>query len=162
MRVEHLISRGHTRLAFAYSGADVLRPLGDYWLSGLRVAAAEHGLPEIEVGTVATDGSDAASVVSEWLSAGVTAVCAQSDETAFVVLHGIRRAGVRCPEDLAVMGVDAIPLGAVSSPPLTSVVFDAKTIVDAAVPAMMAELGYPTLADVEASDPAGLIVRDST
>lgn len=60
------------------------------------------------------------------------------------------------------MGVDAIPLGAVSCPPLTSVVFDAKTIVDAAVPAMMAELGYPTLADVEASDPAGLIVRDTT
>lgn len=161
MRVEHLMSRGHTRLGFAYSGSEVLRPLGDYWLSGLRVAAGEHGLPEIEVDTVATDGSDAAEVVSRWMSAGVTAVCAQSDETAFVVLHGIRRAGLRCPDDLAVMGVDAIPLGAVSSPPLTSVAFDAKTIVDAAVPAMMAELGYPTVAEVDDTDPAALIVRDS-
>ena len=60
------------------------------------------------------------------------------------------------------MGVDAIPLGAVSSPPLTSVAFDAKAIVDAAVPAMMAELGYPTVADVDGSDPAALIVRETT
>ena len=161
MRVEYLMSRGHSRLAFGYSGAEVLRPLGDYWLAGLQVAAEEHGLDPIEVDTVATDGSDAAEVVSRWVSAGVTAVCAQSDETAFVLLHGIRRAGLRCPEDLAVMGVDAIPLGAVSAPPLTSVAFDAKIIVDAAVPVMMAELGYPADVDADGHDPAVLIVRDS-
>jgi DNA-binding LacI/PurR family transcriptional regulator len=162
MRVDHLIDRGHTRLAFAYNGAEVLRPLGDYWLAGLRAAAEARGLPAIAVGTVDPDGSDAADVVRGWHADGVTAVCAQSDETAFVVLHGIRRAGLRCPEDLAVMGVDAIPLGAVSGPPLTSVGFDARTIVDAAVPAMMAELGYPTDADLSSTDAARLIVRDST
>jgi DNA-binding LacI/PurR family transcriptional regulator len=162
MRVDHLIARGHTRLAFAYNGAEVLRPLGDYWFAGLQVAAETRGLPDIVVGTVDPDGSDAADVVRSWHVGGVTAVCAQSDETAFVVLHGIRRAGLRCPEDLAVMGVDAIPLGAVSGPPLTSVGFDARTIVDAAVPAMMAELGYPTDADLSSTDAAKLIVRDST
>jgi DNA-binding LacI/PurR family transcriptional regulator len=162
MRVDHLIARGHSRLAFAYTGAEVLRPLGDYWLAGLQVAAETRGLPEIVVGTVDPDGSDAADVARGWHSDGVTAVCAQSDETAFVVLHGIRCAGLRCPEDLAVMGVDAIPLGAVSGPPLTSVGFDARTIVDAAVPAMMAELGYPTDADLSSTDAARLIVRDST
>lgn len=162
MRVEHLVSRGHTRLAFAYNGAEVLRPLGDYWLAGLRAAAEQRGLPEITVGTVAPDGSDAAGVVRGWVSDGVTAVCAQSDETAFVVLHGIREEGVHCPDELAVMGVDAIPLGAVSGPPLTSVGFDAKTIVDTAVPAMMADLGYPTDMDLSRTDAARLIVRNST
>ena len=80
-----------------------------------------------------------------------------------MVLHGVREAGLRCPEDLAVMGVDARPLGAVSGPPLTSVGFDAETIVDVSVAAMMAELGYPH----RAASPAArtwrtLIQREST
>ena len=82
MRVEHLVARGHRRIAFAFAGDETLRPLGDYWLTGLRAAAAE--LPEIVTATVAADGSDAADVVRSWIEAGVTAVCAQSDETARV------------------------------------------------------------------------------
>lgn len=162
MRIEHLVSRGHERLAFAYSDVAKLRPLGDYWLEGLRVAAAGRGLPDIEVGTVATDGSDAAAVARSWADAGITAVCAQSDETAFVVLHGLREAGLRCPDDIAVFGVDARPLGAVSGPPLTSVGFDAKVIVEASVAAMMAELGYPTEHEPNIANVATLIQRNST
>ena len=124
------------------------------------MAAAE--LPEIVTAAVAADGSDAAAVVSQWVRSGVTAVCAQSDETALVVLHGIREAGLRCPQDLAVMGVDAIPLGAVSGPPLTSVGFDAKTIVEVSVAAMMSELGYPSGHEPSSANVAHLIQRAST
>lgn len=60
------------------------------------------------------------------------------------------------------MGVNAIELGAVSAPPLTSVSFDAKAIVDVAVAAMMSELGYPTESEPSDIDVATLIVRDST
>ncbi|MGZ4726070.1 MAG: substrate-binding domain-containing protein, partial [Ilumatobacteraceae bacterium] len=162
MRVDHLLARGHRRLAFAYSDIEELRPLGDYWLEGLRVAAINRGLPMIVVGTVSTDGTDAADVVTEWVAQGLTAVCAQSDETAFVVLHGLRQFGLRCPEDLAVIGVDARPLGAVSGPPLTSVAFDAGAIVDVAVAAMMAELGYPVEKEPPSTDVATLIERSST
>ena len=162
MRVDHLLARGHRRLAFAYSDIEELRPLGDYWLEGLRVAAINRGLPMIVVGTVSTDGTDAADVVTEWVAQGLTAVCAQSDETAFVVLHGLRQSGLRCPEDLAVIGVDARPLGAVSGPPLTSVAFDAGAIVDVAVSAMMAELGYPVEKEPASTDVATLIERSST
>ncbi len=162
MRVHHLVSRGHRKLGFAYSDIDKLRPLGDYWLEGLRVAARGRGLPEIVVGTVATDGTDAAAAVTEWAGEGVTAVCAQSDETGFVVLHGLRQSGLRCPEDLAVIGVDARPLGAVSGPTLTSVAFDAKAIVDVAVAAMMGELGYPIDQEPAGGAVATLIVRGST
>jgi DNA-binding LacI/PurR family transcriptional regulator len=160
MRIAHLVARGHRRLAFAYSGIETLQPLGDYWLAGLREAARD--LPEIVTATVAVDGSDAAAVVRDWVAAGVTAVCAQSDETALVVLHGIREAGLRCPQDLAVMGVDAIPLGAVSGPPLTSVGFDAKTIVEVSVAAMMTELGYPTVQVPSSDNVAQLIQRATT
>ncbi len=162
MRVDHLVSRGHRRLAFAYSDIERLRPLGDYWLEGLRVAAEKHGMPEIVVCTLLTDGSDAVDVVRGWVNDGVTAVCAQGDETAFVVLHGLRQSGLRCPQDLAVIGVDARPLGAVSGPPLTSVSFDAKAIVDVAVAAMMAELGYPVEHEPGSTGVATLIQRGST
>jgi DNA-binding LacI/PurR family transcriptional regulator len=162
MRVAHLVSRGHRRLAFAYSDVEDLRPLGDYWLEGLRVSAAHHDLPEIVVGTVSADGTDAADVVRSWVGDKVTAVCAQSDETAFVVLHGLRAAGLRCPGDLAVIGVDARPLGAVSAPPLTSVAFDAQVIVDAAVAAMMSELGYPVDDEPSVTHVASLVQRGST
>lgn len=162
MRVQHLVSRGHHQLAFAYSDIDKLRQLGDYWLGGLRSAVERRGLPELAVATLATDGDNAADVVAQWQRQGVTAVCAQSDETAFVVLHGLRQAGLRCPEDIAVIGVDAIPLGAVSSPSLTSVGFDANAIVDVAVTAIMADLGYPTDIDTTNENVATLIQRDST
>jgi DNA-binding LacI/PurR family transcriptional regulator len=162
MRVEHLASRGHRRLAFAFSDVEQLRPLGEYWLEGLRVAAAARGLPDITVGSVATDGGDAAETVRGWVADGVTAVCTESDETAMVVLHGIREAGLRCPDQLAVMGVDARQLGAVSAPPLTSVGFDAETIVDVSVAAMMTELGYPSVHEPSSENVARLIQRDST
>jgi DNA-binding LacI/PurR family transcriptional regulator len=162
MRVNHLVSRGHRKLAFAYTDTARLRPLGDYWLEGLRVAAKEHNLPEIAVGTVSADGTAAADVVTAWVGEEVTAVCAQSDETAYVVLHGLRQCGLRCPEDLAVIGVDARPLGAVSAPPLTSVSFDAKLIVDVAVAAMMAELGYSVDQEPSNANVARLVERGST
>lgn len=41
--------------------------MGDYWLAGLQVAARDHGLPELAVRTLATDGSDAARVVTGWV-----------------------------------------------------------------------------------------------
>jgi DNA-binding LacI/PurR family transcriptional regulator len=162
MRIEHLVARGHRRLAFAFSDVEQVRPLGEYWLEGLRVAAARHDLPELVTGTLATDGTDAADVVRAWVADGVTAVCADSDETAMVCLHGVRVAGLNCPDDLAVMGVDARALGAVSGPPLTSVAFDAETIVDASVAAMMTELGYPPVQEPSIDNVARLIQRAST
>ena len=162
MRVRHLSSRGHQRLAYAYSDDERVRVLGDYWLAGLKSAIRSHDLPDPVVGTVCADGSAAGDLVRGWVEAGVTAVCTQSDEVAFVVLHGVRQAGLSCPQDLAVMGVDANPLGAVSAPPLTSVGFDAKAIVDVAVVVMMAELGYPAEHDPSGADVATLIEREST
>ena len=161
MRVGHLVSRGHHRLAFAYSGLTKWRPLGDYWVHGVHAAARDRNLPEVDVAEITA--RDAAEVVSGWVDRGVTAVCAQSDDTALVVLHGIREAGLRCPKDLAVMGVDAIAAGEVSAPPLTTVAFDATAIVDVAVEAMMSELGYSESSEEPPNaEVATLIHRAST
>ncbi len=162
LRVRHLISRGHRQLGFAVIDNPKLRPLADYWLAGVRAATHDHDLPDPVVAEFRADGSDAAQLVAQWVERGVTAVCAQSDETAFAVLHGIRRAGLRCPQDLAVMGVDAIALAALADPPLTTIGFRAPEIVDTAVNAMMNALGLPTEDIAPTGDFAVLIPRSST
>lgn len=160
LRVEHFVSRGHQRIAFAYTGIGRWRALGDYWLQGVTGAAQARGLPPVHVAEITQD--NAAQVVRDWAHDGVTAVCAQSDEIACLVLYGIREAGLRCPEDLAVMGVDATPMAALSSPPLTTVEFNPIAVADAAIAALLGELGYPAPPPPEPADIARLIVRAST
>ncbi|MBO0864024.1 MAG: LacI family DNA-binding transcriptional regulator, partial [Mycobacterium sp.] len=160
LRVEHLVSRGHRKIAFAYTGIAKWRALGDYWLAGVTHAARAHDLPPITVDDVTAD--NAADVVTRWVGDGVTGVCAQSDEIACLVLYGIRQAGLRCPIDLAVIGVDASPMGAISSPPLTTVEFNPGAVADAAIAAVLSELGYPAPPAPRPTDVARLIVRAST
>ena len=114
LRVEHLVSRGHRRIAFAYTGIGRWRALGDYWLEGVAGAARARDLPPVRIAEVTQH--NAAQVVTEWVRGGVTAACAQSDDIACLLLYGIREAGLRCPDDLAVMGVDATPMAALSFP----------------------------------------------
>ncbi len=160
LRVDHLVARGHRNLAFAYSGDRRWRALGDYWIDGVRRAARRHGLPGVVVKALTPD--DSATVVGELHAAGVTAVCAQSDEVAFVVLDGIRRAGLRCPDDLAVIGVDATALSRFSVPALTTVVFDRTAIAEVALSAVLAELELPDEPRPATRDIATLVIREST
>ena len=106
--------------------------------------------------------SNAAAIVTDWADRGVTAIYGASDEAAFVVLHGLREAGLRCPQDIAVIGGEASTLGPVSNPPLTTVKIHAGAIVDAAVAAMMRELGYRPDEDPSSANVFELIQRQST
>lgn len=60
------------------------------------------------------------------------------------------------------MGVDATPMAALSSPPLTTVEFNPIAVADAAIAALLSELGYPAPPPPEPADIARLIVRAST
>jgi DNA-binding LacI/PurR family transcriptional regulator len=160
MRVDHLMSRGHRQIAFAYTGIAKWRVLGDYWFEGVARAARLRGLPPIRVGEVTLD--NAADVVTGWTRDGVTAVCAQSDEIACLVLYGIHEARLHCPGDLAVIGVDASPMGAMSTPPLTTVEFEPLAVADAAIAALFERLELATPSAGEPTDVARLIVRSST
>ncbi len=160
LRVDHLLSRGHHRIAFAYTGIARWRALGDYWLEGVSRAVRLRGLPPVRVADVTVE--NAAAVVTDWVRDGVTAVCAQSDEIACLVLYGIHAAGLRCPGDLAVIGVDASPMGVVSTPPLTTVRFDPRAVADVALAAVLERLELPAPPPGEVTDIARLVVRAST
>lgn len=160
MRVEHLVSRGHRQIAFAYTGVAKWRLLGDYWLEGVSRAARLRDLPPVRVGELTLD--NAAGVLTGWAGEGVTAVCAQSDEIACLALYGMHEAGLRCPDDLAVIGVDASPMGAMSTPPLTTVEFNPRAVADAAVAALFERLGLAAPPSGTTAEVARLIQRPST
>ena len=160
MRIDHLVSRGHREIAFARAGAKRWRALGDYWLGGILSAATARELPPVRVADVTQE--NVVEVVTSWVRDGVTAVCAQSDEVACLILFGVREAGLTCPADLAVIGVDAAPIGALSSPPLTTVEFDPTAVADVATAALLAELNYPSSPPPQPADITRLVVRAST
>jgi DNA-binding LacI/PurR family transcriptional regulator len=101
-------------------------------------------------------------VVTTWVRDGVTAVCAQSDEIACLVLYGMHAAGLHCPSELAVMGVDASTMGMLSTPPLTTVQFDPHAVADAAIAAIYERLGYAAPPSPDITDIARVIMRAST
>ncbi len=57
LRVEHLVSRGHRQIAFAFTGIQRWRALGDYWFGGVVRAARARDLPRLAVADVTVDNA---------------------------------------------------------------------------------------------------------
>lgn len=115
--VNHLLHLGHRRIAMI----DAIDPNASEWPIGGRALAYAEGLqaagieldPElfVRVPWGPTAGADAmAGLLS--LREPPTAVFAHSDEIAIGALRAIRRAGLKVPEDISVVGVDDHPLAA--------------------------------------------------
>lgn len=123
VQAEHLVAQGHRRLGYAMTRDARVAPFSAPRLAGVRQVCEQHGLPAPVVLEVALDVQDAAGAVARWRAPAepVTAVCAYNDETAFALLAGLRALGLHAPGDLAVIGVDNIPLAPFADPPLTSV-----------------------------------------
>ena len=112
MATHHLINLGHTRIA-TIGGGDESNSRFTVPLkrsAGFREAIAEAGLevPEgYEVfGDFTVAGGDAAMASLMSLPQPPTAVFAQSDEMAAGALMALQRMGLRCPEDVSIIGFD--------------------------------------------------------
>ena len=123
LQAEHLAAAGHRRLGYAWPDDRRVLTFAEARLEGVRQACAELGLAGPQVVTVPLTPDGACAAVQAWRGAvpPVTAVCAYNDEVALALLAGARRAGVDVPGDLAVIGVDDLPLSAVALPALTTV-----------------------------------------
>jgi len=121
MAVEHLLKLGHERVA------TITGPLNMFAaqdrLEGYRQALAARGIPVdedlIAEGDFTEGGGQAA--MQRLLPRRPTAVFAASDMMAVGALKVLREAGLRVPEDVAVVGFDDIPLASMVEPPLTTV-----------------------------------------
>lgn len=111
--VEHLVARGHTRIAHVTSST---RPAGLARRSGYEAAMRATGL----VDDVRVAGPDAGAL-DALLDHGTTAIFARNDVEAIDVLDHALDAGRRVPTDLAVVGYDDTVLARRARPALTTV-----------------------------------------
>ena len=120
----HLAGLGHRRIGFV-SNAPMFYSGAQERLAGYREALVDHGLP-VDESLVRTSGfspDSGAAAMRELLKTPhpPTAVFAASDVTALGVLGAIHQAGLRVPQDVALVGFDDIFLAAHAVPPLTTV-----------------------------------------
>lgn len=160
LQVAHLVAQGHRRIAFA--DVEHAKRFGVLGRAAEVVrACADRGLPEPLVAGVARRGEGAREIVERWHREGITAVCAYNDDIALAVLHGVREAGLRCPDDVAVIGCDDLVVASVAAPPLTTVGFELALGLDELVAAILAQLGIGSAPDSLTAPFARVVVRDS-
>ena len=161
--VEHLIQLGHRRIAYIANPRSYLSNLNR--LSGYTATLAEYGIPVDESLIVERDGGlkGATSAMEQLLvlPEPPSAVFCFNDMTAIGVLHSLRCAGRRIPEDCSVVGFDDLELAAYFCPPLTTVRQHRYRLGQRAMLMLLALIEGCT--DVQAEVlPAELIVRETS
>jgi DNA-binding LacI/PurR family transcriptional regulator len=130
LQVEHLASQGHERLAVVLPSDPRVRRFAEPRLEGARMACGELGLDQPPVTIIGRAEGDTIAAIEAWRAQdpAVTAVCAYNDEVAMAVLAAVDELGLRAPDDLAVIGVDDIPVARYAHPPLTTVTVGAPEL----------------------------------
>ena len=141
--VRHLIALGRRRIITVTGPLD-MAPAQDR-LQGYRSALAEAGIahdPTLELAGD-FDQTVAREVVERFIASGgrFDAVFAASDVMALGAMSAIRRADLRVPQDVAVVGYDDSSLALFSDPPLSSVRQPIEEMGREMARAMLAQLG---------------------
>jgi len=92
-----------------------------------------------------------------------TAIFAANDEMAAGVLHAVRRAGLKCPEDVSVVGFDDFQIASSVWPPLTTVRTPTREIGRMAAEKLIGlAAGDENVSEAAPVTSPALVVRDST
>jgi LacI family transcriptional regulator len=158
----HLIRCGYRRLA-TISGPQN-QTAGQDRLRGFRAALEKNGLafePALAVeGDFTEAGGDAA--MQKLLPARPEAVFAASDLMAAGAYRAIRAAGLRIPEDIALVGFDDLPVASQLTPPLTTIRQPIQRMGSLAVETLIEILHQPEIQPRQIILQPELILRAST
>ncbi len=162
--VRHLLARGCRRIALVNSGDSYLyaRQREEGYADALREAGVEPD-PRWRVGVASLDyvaGSAAAAALMQ-LPEQPDAVFAVSDTLAIGVIAGLRAAGRRVPDDIAVVGFDDISLAAQVDPPLTTIAQPMRELGETAARLLLQRLADPSAEVPGVLLPHKLVVRRS-
>lgn len=130
LATQHLIDRGHKRLAFAtVAGMTMSRSAK---IDGFHAAADAAGLRDraqvLDGGPLDEYGDAVIAEVGRATALALaarkqrpTGIVALNDLMALGLMAGLREAGLRVPQDVSVVGIDGLFLAALSNPGLTTV-----------------------------------------
>ncbi len=124
LATRHLIEHGHQRIALITNAPPAYTASTDR-LAGYRQALEQAGLAYshdlVRYGDFTWRGGGAAMRDLLALSPRPTAIFVASDTVALGALQTIRQAGLRVPQDIALVGFDDVPMAELIEPPLTTV-----------------------------------------
>ncbi|KRD00573.1 MULTISPECIES: LacI family DNA-binding transcriptional regulator [unclassified Streptomyces] len=160
----HLLAAGH-RSVWHLAGPEDWQEAADR-AAGWRATLEEAGVepPMTLCGDWSPlSGYRAGQELAGWVGRGLTAVFAANDQMALGVLRALREAGVRTPQDVAVVGFDDIPESEYFAPPLTTVRQDFAAVGRRGI-ALLLELieGRPPATTPRIAIEPQLVVRAST
>jgi LacI family transcriptional regulator len=164
LAARHLIELGRRR-PLVVRGPAVLGCTQER-LAGFTEVCTEQGItlpPELIVdGDFTFDGGR--EQVRRLLAAGVRFDCvfAHNDLSAAGALQAIQEAGLRVPDDVAIIGFDDVPLASYTKPSLTTVHQPLREMGETAARMLMGHFDGTSLSDAPMVLPTTLIVRDST
>lgn len=162
--VRYLLSRGHSRIALI--GADPAYLYARQREAGVRQALAEAGLTLAEEWNIRVTsfsflaGAEAAQQLLR-CPQRPTAIFAVADALAIGLMHSLQEAGLRIPDDIAIMGFDDIPLAAQLNPPLTTMAQPMDELGAEAARLLLQRLSTPDALLPGALLPHRLVVRGS-
>lgn len=119
--VSHLIRTGYQRIGMINGPCDVT--VGIDRKTGYQKALVERGRDVVDALIAEGDFTEAGGyyAMRQLLPAGPDAVFSASDIMAIGAMRAIREAGLRVPDDVALVGFDDLPLATIPTPQLTTV-----------------------------------------
>lgn len=165
--VSHLIARGRRRIAAIGPQPDEDYSTPRQRTAGYETALRDAGLTvidELALPAARYSRADGYAAMSALLARGTApdGVFAFSDLLAMGAMRAVFDAGLRVPDDIAVIGVDDIEEGAFSRPSLSTVSLDTPFIARAAIARLIARIEDPTNPAQQVVAPHHLRPREST
>ncbi len=162
LAVRHLHGLGHTRIA-TIAGPEETKPGADR-LMGYRAEMQALGLPTAgyeRAGDFYPESGEEQMRALLALPDRPTAVFAASDMMAIGALHACFAAGLRVPDDVALVGFDDIQAATLLTPSLTTIRQDKVGLGLAAGQALVDQIENPDRSPSALTLPVELVVRDS-
>ncbi|MDR2044797.1 MAG: LacI family transcriptional regulator [Clostridium sp.] len=164
LATKYLIDRNHQTIAFV-TGAVDRKGVNKARLAGYEDALAEAGLAFSDRLVIADSvgfeaGEEAAGVIAKMVPK-VTAVHATADVIAVGLIKGLRRLGVRVPEDVSVIGFDDTSIAVICEPSLTTVRQNIAQKGSAAAELLIEMVGKFSAPKREVTIPLSLVERAS-
>lgn len=164
--VAYLVKRGHRRIALLRGPAS--RRSSTERLEGYRLALQHHGLEYVEdyvrLADFEASQNSWEQAMAELLAVSPrpTAILSSNDIVAAVVLRTIQRAGLRIPQDMAVIGNDNQPFCTFLNPALTTVGVPIVEAGQQAIEMLLTRIVDPHRPLERVVLPCSLIVRESS
>jgi LacI family transcriptional regulator len=165
LAAEHLLGLGHRRLG-ELRGAQDAQPFVDR-ARAFRTAVESAGATLVGIDDVAAhpSPSEGRRLMDVYLTTHdelPTAFFVHNDAMAIGAIDVLRQAGLRCPEDVSVVGYNDAPLSDHVTPPLTTIRYPGTEVGRFAAEVALRHVEELDRPGVRVSFPAELVVRGST